>query len=164
MSRSCVSIIARRTPRRRCVGWTPTPVTPAHGSEPPGTDSSNGKAPAPPTIAPSSKAACTRSCGSVRAKSSSSSSLGGGLKYWPMAPIARLVEEGGRQVVAAPAVQHPRRGVQQCQPLLGAGHTDVAEPPLLLDPLLLDRARVREDPLFHADEVDGAELEPLRVV
>jgi len=31
-----------------------------------------------------------RSCGSVRVKSSSSSSLGGGLKYWPIAPTARL--------------------------------------------------------------------------
>src|SRR6202008_1161398 len=45
-----------------------------------------------------------------------------------------------------------------------AGHPDVAEPPLLLDPLLLDRARVREDALLHADQVDRAELEALRVV
>ena len=35
------------------------------------------------------------------------------------------------------------------QPLLRARHADVAEPPLLLDVVLLDRARVREDPLLH---------------
>src|SRR5690242_7825339 len=63
---------------------------PAHGSEPPGTDSSNGKAPAPPTIWSSSKAACIRSCGRLWTKRASISSLGGGLKYWPIAPIARL--------------------------------------------------------------------------
>ena len=39
-----------------------------------------------------------------------------------------------------------------------------AEPALLLDALLLDRAGVREDPLLHPDQVDGAELEALRVV
>ena len=54
--------------------------------------------------------------------------------------------------------------VRQRQPLLRPRHADVAEPPLLLDPLLLDRARVREDPLLHPDHEHGAELEALRVV
>ena len=61
---SCARIIRARMPRRRCVGRTPTTVTPAHGTGPPGTVSSNGNAPAPPTIAPPSKAACIRSSGS----------------------------------------------------------------------------------------------------
>src|SRR5689334_13127711 len=89
MSRNCASIIERSTPRRRWVGLTPTAVTPPQGREPPGTDSSNGKAPAPPTISPSSKAACIRSCGRTLTQRSKNSSLGGGLKYWPIAPIAR---------------------------------------------------------------------------
>src|SRR6476659_1229110 len=45
--------------------------------------------------------------------------------------------------------------------LLGAGHADVREAPLLLDPLLLDRAGVGEDALLHPDHEHGAELSPL---
>ena len=41
---------------------------------------------------------------------------------------------------------------------------DVGQAPLLLHPLLLDRADVREDPLLHPDHEDGLELEPLGVV
>jgi hypothetical protein len=37
-------------PRRRCVGCTPTAVTPAAGSTPPGTVSSKLKMPAVPTM------------------------------------------------------------------------------------------------------------------
>jgi hypothetical protein len=40
----------RNTPRRRCVGYTPTTLMPAVGRSPPGTLRSNLKAPAPPTI------------------------------------------------------------------------------------------------------------------
>ena len=54
--------------------------------------------------------------------------------------------------------------MREVEPLLGTGEADVAEPPLLLDALLLDRARVREDALLHADEEHRAELEALRVV
>src|SRR5207302_5509121 len=36
--------------------------------------------------------------------------------------------------------------------------------PFLLHPVLLDRTRVREDPLLEPDEIDGLELEALRVV
>src|SRR6266404_9454684 len=54
--------------------------------------------------------------------------------------------------------------MQQGQLLHRARHADVAEAPLLLDAVLLDRARVREDPLLEADEEDGLELEALRIV
>ena len=79
-------------------------------------------------------------------------------------PLRQLVEEARRQVVRPAAVEHPRRRVQQRQPLHRARHADVCEAALLLDAVLLDRARVREDPLLHPDHVDGAELEALRVV
>jgi hypothetical protein len=50
-------------------------VTPPAGTErPPGTDSSDGKAPAPPTISPPCHAACIRSTGSTREKRSAPSS------------------------------------------------------------------------------------------
>src|SRR3989440_5444181 len=54
--------------------------------------------------------------------------------------------------------------MREDEPLLRARHPDVGQAPLLLDPLLLDRAGVREDPLLHPDHEDGPELEPLRVV
>src|SRR5436309_11089339 len=76
----------------------------------------------------------------------------------------KLVEEAGRKVVAPCAPERARRRVRQREQLPRTCHPDVAEPPLFLDPLLLDRARVREDPLLHPDQVYGAELEPLRVV
>ena len=43
-------IIRRRIPRRRCVGVTPTTVTPAQGRSPPGTLNAKGNAPEPPTV------------------------------------------------------------------------------------------------------------------
>jgi hypothetical protein len=54
--------------------------------------------------------------------------------------------------------------VREDEPFLRTGEPDVAEPPLLLQALLLDRPRVRKDTLLHADEEDRAELESLRVV
>ena len=78
--------------------------------------------------------------------------------------LGQLVEEARRQVVRAVAEQHPRRGVREAEPLLRTRQADVAEAPLLLDPLLLDGARVREEPLLHPDHEHGAELEALRVV
>src|SRR5918992_1322431 len=73
----------------------------------------------------------------------------------------QLVEESAREVVAARAPERAGRGVRQRELLLGAREPDVAEPPLLLEHLLLERARVREDALLHADHEDGAELEAL---
>jgi hypothetical protein len=62
MSSSWARIIAVRTPRRRCVGSTPTTVTPADFTvPPPGTERSNGNTPAPPTTRPFSRAAWRRS-------------------------------------------------------------------------------------------------------
>ncbi len=54
--------------------------------------------------------------------------------------------------------------MRQCQALHRTRETDVAEPPLLLDALLLERADVREDALLHPDREDRLELQPLRVV
>src|SRR6185295_19340915 len=54
--------------------------------------------------------------------------------------------------------------MREHEALLRPREPDVAEPPLLLEPLLLDRARVREDALLHPDEEDRAELEALSVV
>jgi hypothetical protein len=55
-------IIERRIPRRRCVGRTPTIVTPAVGkTASPGTVIRRLNAPAPPTIEPPSSAANVRS-------------------------------------------------------------------------------------------------------
>ena len=56
-------------------GSTPTTVTPAHGSCPPGTVSSKGNEPAPATIASPSNAASVRSNGSTRANSTFSSGV-----------------------------------------------------------------------------------------
>ena len=53
-SSSWARMSSRRIPRRRCVGRTPTTVTPAVCTGPPGTVRSNSKTPAPPTIAPPS--------------------------------------------------------------------------------------------------------------
>ena len=78
--------------------------------------------------------------------------------------LRQLVEEPRRQVRVAAPVERAAGRVQHRQPLLRARHPDVAEAALLLDVVLLDRARVREDPLLHPEHEDGAELEPLRVV
>ena len=78
--------------------------------------------------------------------------------------LRQLVEEARGEVVLAPAEERARERVGQREPLHRARHADVAEAPLLLDALLLDRARVREDPLLHPDHEDRAELEALRVV
>ena len=62
-------------PRRRCVGRTPTTVTPAAGTfPPPGTDIRNVNAPAPATIWSPSNAACMRSTSISFEKRSASSS------------------------------------------------------------------------------------------
>ena len=76
----------------------------------------------------------------------------------------KLIDEARGQVVIAAAVERPRGGVGQREQLHGAGHPHVGEAALLFDALLLDRTRVREDPLLHPDHEDGAELETLRVV
>src|SRR5439155_26780607 len=78
--------------------------------------------------------------------------------------LRKLVEKPRGQVVRTVPPERARARVRQRQPLLGTSHPDIAEPPLLLEPLLLDRAGVREDALLHPDHEDGAELEALRVV
>ena len=68
---------SRRIPRRRCVGRTPTQVTPAHGSSPPGIERSNAYAAASPTALSPSYAASARDGGRIfrsRSQSWSSSS------------------------------------------------------------------------------------------
>jgi hypothetical protein len=77
MSSSWARIIAVRMPRRRCVGRTPTTVTPPQRTVPPGTVSSNGNAPAPPTIRSPSKAACMRSSGRLLENRCAASSSAG---------------------------------------------------------------------------------------
>src|SRR5918992_4390825 len=64
-------------------------------------------------------------------------------------PLRQLVEEPRGQVVPPRAPERARRRVRQRQPLLRTGHAHVAEPPLLLEHRLLERARVREDALLH---------------
>ena len=76
----------------------------------------------------------------------------------------QLVEEARGQVVRAVAVERPRGRVRHRQPFLRPGHAHVAEAPLLLERVLLDRPRMREDPLLHPDHEDALELEALRVV
>src|SRR5919106_1804307 len=75
-----------------------------------------------------------------------------------------LVEEAARQPVVACAPERARRCVREHEPLLRASEAHVCQAALLLEPLLLEGARVREDALLHPHEEDGAELEPLRVV
>ena len=68
---------SRRMPRRRCVGRTPTHVTPAHGSSPPGIERSNAYAAASPTALSPSYAASARDGGRIfrsRSQPESSSS------------------------------------------------------------------------------------------
>jgi hypothetical protein len=72
--------MARRMPRRRCVGSTPTTESPAVRTTPPGTVSSNGKEPQPPTIAPPSRAANTRDGSMKGTNRSASAGVGAGLK------------------------------------------------------------------------------------
>jgi hypothetical protein len=76
MSSTWARIMRVRSPRRRCVGSTPTTVTPAHGTIAPGAVISKGKTPAPPTISFPSRHACIRSGGSIFEKRSTSSSPG----------------------------------------------------------------------------------------
>ena len=61
MSLSCCFIMVVSRPLRRCVGLTLTQVTPAVGSEPPGTVMSNEKMPVVLTISSPSKLASVRS-------------------------------------------------------------------------------------------------------
>ncbi len=75
-SRSCASIIRRSSPCRRCDGRTPTTVTPAQATGPPGSVSSCGYAPAPATIRPSSTTASIRSRGRIFENRSASSGVG----------------------------------------------------------------------------------------
>ena len=80
------------------------------------------------------------------------------------AVLGQLVEEARRQVRVGAAVERAAHRVRHRQPLLGPRHADVAEPPLLLDVVLLDRAHVREDPVLHPEHEHGAELQALGVV
>ena len=66
-----------RIPRRRCVGSTPTHVTPATGTAaPPGSVMSKLNAPAAPTHCPSSSAPRDRSISPLMRSSASCSSVG----------------------------------------------------------------------------------------
>ena len=73
-------------------------------------------------------------------------------------------EEARGQVPAAAAVQAAAPRAGHVEALAGTGDADVKEAALLLDVALLDRARVREDPLLAADHEDGLVLEALRGV
>src|SRR5687768_3096094 len=74
-SSSCRRIRSRRMPRRLWVGTTPTQVTPAQGSSPPGMVRSNLYAPASATGLPPSNAPSARDTGSAwRSRSQSASS------------------------------------------------------------------------------------------
>ena len=55
-------------------------------------------------------------------------------------------------------------GVGQREVAHRAGQPDVGEPPLLLQPALVERARVREDAVLHPDHEHDRELEALGVV
>ena len=73
---SCRFMKSRRIPRRRCVGITPTQVTPAQGSCPPGIVRSNAYAPASATGLPRRRRPSARDAGSaLRSRSQSSSSM-----------------------------------------------------------------------------------------
>ena len=65
-------------------------------------------------------------------------------------------EFGAERVAAA--------GVGEREVAHRAGDADVGEPALLLDAALVDRARVREHAVLHADDEDDRELEALGVV
>src|ERR687892_1789953 len=78
--------------------------------------------------------------------------------------VGELLEEAARQPVVARTPERAGGRVREHEPLLRARETDVGQAALFLEPLLLERARVREDALLHPDEEDGAELQPLRVV
>src|SRR5919109_2710297 len=65
--------------------------------------------------------------------------------------VGKLVEKARGQVVVAASVQRAAGRVRQRQVLLRTRHAHVAEAPLLLELLLLERARVREDALLHPD-------------
>jgi hypothetical protein len=79
-SSNCRRIMAVSTPRRRCVGWTETIVTPATPSwEPPGTVIRKLKAPAVETRSPSSQPAMVRSSSATLRHWARSSPDSGGL-------------------------------------------------------------------------------------
>ena len=75
-----------------------------------------------------------------------------------------LVEEAAAQAEALGAEQRAPPRVGQRQRAHRARDADVAEPPLLLERALVERARVREDALLAADDEDDRVLEALRVV
>src|SRR5713101_6713280 len=88
----------------------------------PGTENSNGNAPAPPTIAPSSNAACIRSNGSTCLKRSIRSSVSGPPKYWPIASTARPNSSAllvGRTSNTFESLELLERRVVEHQPALG---------------------------------------------
>jgi hypothetical protein len=107
MSSSCARISARSTPRRRCVGYTPTTLIPAVGSSPPGTVTSKVKAAAPPTIAPSDHAACMRSSVIRSRKRCMRSSVGVMPKYWPIASTADVNSSRSLTVRTSNAIRNP---------------------------------------------------------
>ena len=73
-----------------------------------------------------------------------------------------LFQEPGGPVGAGTAVQHPLPAVGEGQLLLGPGHGHVAEPPLLLQLLLVVLGGgAGEDPLLHPHHVHHRELQPL---
>ena len=78
---ACVS-----RPRRRWVGRTPTSVTPATGTSPPGTVSRREKMPVPATIRSPSRSTSVRSGSSTRSQRSASSSRGVVVERRPTSP------------------------------------------------------------------------------
>ena len=97
-------IIRRRIPWRRCVGWTPTIVTPAAGTTPPGIVSSKLKMPAVPTIRSPSYAAMARSASKASLQFARSSSRGISLKATSagLVEVPRVAAEGADVDIHAP--------------------------------------------------------------
>ena len=73
-----------------------------------------------------------------------------------------LVQKAGGPVGAGAPEQHPLPGTGEVQPLLGACHGHIAQPPLLLHLILLaDGPDAGEDTLLGSYHKDHRELQPL---